>query len=176
MAPVVALIGFMGSGKTTVGRAVADRLDWRFADLDAEIQRRSGRGIREWFAGEGEIAFRRIETLTLDQVLREASVQVDSGVVLALGGGAVTVPASAALVREAALVVYLAVEPAVAWDRVQGSGRPLATTPEAFVALAESRESAYRACADAVVDCGRRAAADIAFEVLVLLTARGVAA
>jgi shikimate kinase len=176
MAPVVALIGFMGSGKTTVGRAVADRLGWRFADLDDEIQRRSARSITEWFSRDGEVAFRRVETHILGQVLKEAAAQEEGGVVLALGGGAVTIAESAAIVREAAFVVSLAVDPCVAWERVRGSGRPLATTEEAFVALAESRESTYRACADAVIECGGRAAADIAVEVLGLLAARGVAA
>ena len=176
MAPVVALTGFMGSGKSTVGRAVARRLAWRFADLDDEIELRSGRSVREWFREEGETAFRAIETRTLGELLQDAAAQEGGGLVLALGGGAVTVTGSAALVRESAFVVYLAVPPRVAWKRVRRSRRPLATDQEAFLALASARESAYLASADAVVECGVRRAADVAAEVVVLLAERGVAA
>ena len=176
MAPVVALTGFMGSGKSTIGLAVASRLAWRFADLDDEIERRSGRSIPEWFREEGETAFRAIEARTLGELLRDAVVQEGGGLVLALGGGAVTAPSSAALVRESAFVVYLAVSPRVAWQRVRRSARPLATDEEAFVALACTRESAYLSSADAVVECGSRCASDLAAEVVGLLAGRGLAA
>ena len=173
MAPVVALTGFMACGKSVVGRAVAERLGWRFADLDAEIQERTGRTVAGWFDREGESAFREVETRTLGEVLREAAMQEGAGLVLALGGGAVTVPASAALVREAAFVVYLAVDAGIAWRRVRGNRRPLATDEESFRSLAAAREGAYLDAADTVVECGERAVAEVAAEVAALVAGRG---
>ena len=176
MAPVVAMTGFMGSGKTKVGRALARRLGWRFTDLDDEIERRSGRAVAEWFRDDGESGFRAIETHVLAVVLDEGTNGEGGGLVLALGGGTVTIADSLSLLRGRAFVVYLAVEPQVAWERVRGSGRPLATDEDTFVALAQTRRSAYLAAADAVVECGGRSVAELAAEVAAVLGERGAAA
>src|SRR6202166_4028997 len=96
---VVCLTGFMGSGKSTVGRMLAAQLAWRFADLDAEIERESGVSISQIFAQKGEAVFREIEHECLERVLHAASAR-NSQLVLALGGGTFAQPRNAALIRE----------------------------------------------------------------------------
>jgi shikimate kinase len=78
----VVLTGFMGSGKTTAGSLLAERLGWRFLDLDHEIERREGRSVPQIFSESGEAHFRRLETATLAALLGQRDV------VIALGGGA----------------------------------------------------------------------------------------
>jgi shikimate kinase len=99
----IVLAGFMGSGKTTVGARLAERLGWRFLDLDREIERRDGRGVPDIFAESGEAHFRRLETAALAELLREPRT------VLALGGGAPEIPANRLLLEQTqhTAVVYL---------------------------------------------------------------------
>lgn len=150
MAPVVALSGFMGSGKTTVGRLVASALGWRFVDLDDEVERRERCPISEIFIRGGEAAFRRIELEVLQGVL--AVQGEDDGLVLGLGGGTLTQAEARTLLATYGTVVYLAVSPEVAWERVRGTGRPLAASWEAFSALFGRREGVYQESADVVID------------------------
>ena len=96
---VVCLTGFMGSGKSTVGRMLASQLAWHFADLDAEIERESGLSISQIFAQKGETVFREIEHECLTRVLGSASAR-NTRLVLALGGGTFTQPRNVALIRE----------------------------------------------------------------------------
>ena len=96
---VVCLTGFMGSGKSTVGRLLAAQLAWYFADLDEEIERESGLSISQIFAQEGEAVFREIEHQCLARVLASASAR-NMRLVLALGGGTFTQPRNAALLRD----------------------------------------------------------------------------
>ena len=99
----IVLTGFMGSGKTTVGRIAAARLGWRFADLDEAIEAAAGRTVPQIFSEQGEPAFRLIETSVLASLLQEA------GVVIALGGGAVTTPENRARMAKSpgTALVYL---------------------------------------------------------------------
>src|SRR5579871_2358329 len=85
---IIALTGFMAAGKSTVGRALAGLLNWRFIDLDSEIERAEGQTIREIFARRGEAAFRRLESETLRAILAGAS----RAAVIALGGGTFVQP------------------------------------------------------------------------------------
>jgi shikimate kinase len=78
----IVLTGFMGSGKTTIGALLAERLGWRFLDLDREIEARDGRTVPQIFSGQGEAHFRRLESATLASLLGQRHV------VIALGGGA----------------------------------------------------------------------------------------
>ena len=96
---MVCLTGFMGSGKSTVGRLLASQLAWHFADLDAEIERESGLSISQIFAQKGEAVFRDIEHQCLERVLGAASAR-DTRSVLALGGGTFAQPRNASLIRE----------------------------------------------------------------------------
>src|SRR2546423_14156771 len=82
----VILVGFMGAGKTSVGRALGDRLGWRFQDLDDRVRAREGRTVAEIFRESGETEFRRVEHAALRELLAET--EVGTPMVLALGGGA----------------------------------------------------------------------------------------
>lgn len=171
MAPsVVALSGFMGSGKTIVGRLVASALGRRFIDLDDEIERRERCTVADVFAREGETGFRRAELGTLEDVL--AGLETDDGLVLALGGGTLTQTQACALLAAMGdvVVVHLQVLADEAWERVRNSGRPLAGSWEAFAALAAEREDAYRESADLVIDTAGLTPAEIAERVVQMVS------
>jgi 3-dehydroquinate synthetase/shikimate kinase len=139
----IALIGFMGAGKTTIGAQVADRIGRLFFDLDREIERSLRRSIPELFRKEGETGFRLIEA---ERTL--ATLRLERPAVLALGGGAVETPAIRKALREHALTVLVDVEVDDAWARVQRTARPLAENLEEFRALYERRQSLYEEAAD----------------------------
>jgi shikimate kinase / 3-dehydroquinate synthase len=141
----LALVGFMGAGKTTLGMQAAERLGRRFVDLDREIERELRRTIPEIFAERGEVEFRIQEQAAALETLRSGPPAV-----VALGGGAVTSPKIREALREHALAVYIEVEPDVAWERARGEGRPLAQEETAFRSLYEERRPLYRETADAV--------------------------
>lgn len=151
--PVAVLVGPMGAGKSTVGRALAADLGVDFCDTDHEIERRAGRTIPEIFAGDGEATFRTMEADVVTDVLSRFR-----GVV-ALGGGAVMTAA----VREALAghpVIYLEIGPDAGFSRVESSSRPLLDHPDPagrYAALLASRTQTYRSVATIVVD-GERAA------------------
>ena len=139
----LALIGFMGAGKTTVGAEVATRLDRPFFDTDREVERREG-PIAELFAFTlGEEIFRERE----EQVAAEL-LAASTPAVVALGGGAVLSAATRERLKANAFTVLLDVEPDVAWERVSGSARPLASVEEQFKALYEERRPLYEESAD----------------------------
>jgi shikimate kinase/3-dehydroquinate synthase len=139
----IALIGFMGAGKTTLGAEVAHRLGRRFVDLDREIARSAEQTIPELFAQRGEAEFRVLEAEATLQALEH-----ERPAVLALGGGAVETRRIQRSLREHALTVWVEVDPALAWERVVGKGRPLARDQESFRALHERRLPLYEECAD----------------------------
>jgi shikimate kinase/3-dehydroquinate synthase len=141
----LALIGFMGAGKSTLGAEVAGRLGRRFVDLDRELEESSGRSVPELFESLGEPGFRALEAEhTIGALLRERPA------VLALGGGAVETPEVREAIGEHALTVLLDVDPETAWERVRGGDRPLARDEERFRALHAERQPLYRECASAV--------------------------
>jgi shikimate kinase/3-dehydroquinate synthase len=136
------LVGFMGAGKSTVGREVAARLGRPFRDVDEEIEAAHG-SISDLFAQRGEAAFRTIEA----EFVRAACGAREPSVV-AVGGGAVE---TRGLLRSLdAFVVHLAVELDTAWARVQGSRRPLARDEAEFRRRYAERQPLYREVADAV--------------------------
>ena len=148
----LALVGFMGAGKTTLGLQVAERLGRRFVDLDHEIERELRQTIPEIFEERGEGEFRVREQEAALEALAERPATV-----VALGGGAVTSPRIRKALREHALTVLVEVEPDAAWERVRGQGRPLAQDESSFRALYEERRPLYREAADAVAGhAGRR--------------------
>jgi len=140
----LALIGFMGAGKSTLGAEVADRLGRPFVDLDRELEAQHRRTISELFAHGGEAHFRVLEAAGAVDALSKAPPAV-----VALGGGA----AESATVRKAlrtnALTVRLEVDFDTAWERVQGGERPLAQDRDAFHALFDRRKGLYESAADA---------------------------
>ena len=119
--PLVILVGLPGSGKTTVGRAVAQALDWPFVDFDEEIQRREGETISEIFRSRGEEGFRALELA----LTRELAGSVET--IVAPGGGWVCQPEAMALLRPASRMIYLRVSPEAAMERMGAflSARPL---------------------------------------------------
>ncbi len=145
---MVALTGYMGAGKTTVGRALATLLRWSFFDLDYEIEQKHKHLIRELFQLHGEAGFREIETDTLRSVLQRAT----DPTVIALGGGTFVRPANADLLRNrGAQVVFLETALEELQERCQAADqhvpqnpRPLAATPETFRALYAQRLPHYR--------------------------------
>jgi shikimate kinase len=147
---VVCLTGFMGSGKSTVGRMLAAQLAWHFADLDAEIERESGLSISQIFAQKGETVFREIEHKSLARVLGTASER-NTRLVLALGGGTFAQPRNAALIRElgepqrGAVVVWLDCSAEDLLQRCVLMGdRPLFRDEASFRTLYEERLPYYR--------------------------------
>ena len=121
---MIALTGFMGSGKTTVGKVLADFLGCPFMDLDDLVVKKAGKSIPDIFAQDGEPAFRELEA----QILRKTVAKyAESTAVLALGGGAVLSPASAALLHEKTVCIYLRATLDTLLERLAGetAGRPL---------------------------------------------------
>lgn len=141
----VALIGFMGAGKSTLGREVAERLGRELVDLDQVIEQQSGRTVPELFA-QGEVAFRVLERGAVRRALRGSAPAV-----LALGGGAIEDEGTRALLRERAVTVLVEVDVDEAWRRSRGGERPLARDEGDFRALYAERDPLYRAAADATV-------------------------
>ena len=131
----LALIGFMGSGKTTAAGTIAGKLGWRAVDADAEIEREAGRSITEIFATDGEPTFRALEERVCLRLLHQ------TGVVVALGGGAVTSPLIRERLRDGSFTVLLDVSPQTAWRRIEQTAgdRPLAAEARGFAELYEAR-------------------------------------
>ncbi len=142
----IVLVGFMGAGKSTVGRLVARRLAWGFEDMDSRIEARAGRTIAAIFEDEGEEAFRaleREEALLLRKLPRR---------VVATGGGAFTRAETREALQERAVTVWLRCDLETALARVPHDGaRPLAGNRDIMRALLAERDSTYR-MADVVVD------------------------
>jgi shikimate kinase/3-dehydroquinate synthase len=135
----------MGAGKSTLGVQVAERIGRSFVDLDREIELGAGATVPEIFERRGEAAFRELEEVAALELLA-----ANRPAVVALGGGAVKSQAIRAALGEHALTVHVEVDPAVAWRRVGGHGRPLAQDEGSFRALYEERQPLYREAADAV--------------------------
>ncbi len=150
----VLLVGMMGSGKSTIGRIVADRMRRPFRDSDEEVERRARRSVPAIFALRGEPAFRAEERAALCSALAS---HVPS--VIAVAGGAVLDPETRSRLRSAGVVVWLDVAPHVLTARVgAGVGRPLLDPDPAGVLerLDALRRPVYRELSDVVVRAGGR--------------------
>lgn len=153
----VYLVGFMGAGKTTVGRALARRLDWRFEDIDACVERAEGRDVAAIFRQSGEPYFRARERQALVDLLPAR------GVVVATGGGTMVDPANRELMSRDGVLAWLDAPFATVADRAPADGRrPLASNRGEMERLYNDRRAAYaaaharfdvsRASVDEVVD------------------------
>lgn len=141
-APGIYLVGFMGSGKTTIGRMYAEEIGWRFADLDDDIEAEQKASISDLFARVGEEQFRRVES----EAIRRRINLICRGLptVLALGGGAFTCEENVALLNDHGTTVWLDVPFEVVRMRVAGSDhRPLARDLERFERLYKERRVLY---------------------------------
>ncbi|MEN8513622.1 MULTISPECIES: shikimate kinase AroK [Burkholderia] len=170
----VFFVGLMGAGKTTVGRAVARRLDRTFFDSDHEIEARTGARIPVIFELEGETGFRDRET----QVIAELTQR--ENIVLATGGGAVLRPENRDCLKSNGIVVYLRANPHDLWLRTRkDKNRPLLQTEDPkgrLEALYEVRDPLYRECADFVIETGRPSVNGLVNMVLMQLELAGVIA
>jgi shikimate kinase len=140
--PGIYLAGFMASGKTTIGRMLAERLGWNFIDLDQEIEAQHGISITEIFDRHGEPEFRRIETEALRARIR--TIQRGHPSVVALGGGAFVQPGNFDLVESNGITVWLDCPLETVRRRVaEPSSRPLARDAQRFEELYHARHAAY---------------------------------
>ncbi len=141
--PAIALVGFMGAGKTTVGRALAERLGWRFADLDDLIQVREGRSIEQIFREQGEAGFRKLERSMVREV---ATAEEPAPMVLALGGGAFPEEVVQEVLREAGIPAVFLDAPVEELFRRSGQPevvRPMRRDREQFSQLYARRRPSY---------------------------------
>src|SRR5262245_54311263 len=119
----ILLVGYRGTGKTTVGRLLAAALGWDFFDADDQIEAAAGRTVADSFAAEGEPGFRDREAAAL------AELCLGANRVIATGGGAVLRPANRELLRRAGFVAWLTAPPAVVWERLQTDPTTAARRP-----------------------------------------------
>ena len=155
----------MGSGKTTVGQLLAQRLGRPFCDSDEMIEARTGHTVRQIFLAQGEPAFRALETT----VLSEALTSTEPNVIAAAGGVVISAQNRNALTHANALVVWLRADPEVLTHRVlTGGHRPLLDdNPEQRLReLLNARESLYREVANIVVDVSSATPEQIADEIM----------
>jgi len=134
----VALVGFMGAGKSTLGPQLAERLRRPFVSVDTAVEERAGTTVSDLFETRGEAAFRELEEETAVELLGRRELSV-----LELGGGGLGSPTTRAALAESAFTLHLEVTPDEAWERVAGSARPLAVDPERFRALYAERHGLY---------------------------------
>lgn len=143
----IVLTGFMATGKTTVGRIVADVLRLKFVDVDSEIAKQEGQSIPKIFASKGETEFRRIEAALC------RSFAEKSGLVIATGGGALINPETLDIMKDSGLVICLWASQEIIRARLSGeTGRPLAADWEAIY---ERRKAAYEAMPYHVTTSGK---------------------
>ena len=158
----IVLMGFMGTGKSEVGRRLAQRLGRSFVDTDQLVEDRAGKRVAAIFADEGEAVFRRFE--------REAVVDAANrkGVVIAVGGGAVLDPENVRQLQDAGILVHLTARPEVVLGRIgDAKSRPLLREdPRGTVArLLAERGPAYAAAADVTVATSERTADEVVGEI-----------
>lgn len=179
---IIYLTGFMGSGKTTVGKALAELLAVPFTDLDSDIEARAGMSIPRIFAERGESGFREEETKALIAAAECFSIigimethMPDRGIpsaVISCGGGIVLSPENRGIMRASGTVVHLSVSAEEAIRRLSGdTGRPLVNgkSPEEIASLLSERLPLYEEAADFAVNTDGREPSDIALEIETLI-------
>ena len=159
----LALIGFMGTGKSAVGKLVAELLHFDFIDTDDLIEKETGQSISEIFEQQGEPAFRKYERDVVNTLVERRNA------VIATGGGLPTDPANLASLKSHALVVCLWASPETILQRVSGqTHRPLLQTPNPVAKIREllaQRAPAYHQ-ADVLIQTGFRSSREVAQQVL----------
>ncbi len=161
---LITLTGFMGSGKTSVGRLVADALGCPFMDLDELIVKKTGRSIPAIFEADGERGFRRLEKQVLEKTVEKYA---ESTAVLALGGGTVTVPGAIGLLQEKTLCIYLQADADTLRTHLEGQreGRPLAG--EGWEQRLADRLPLYEKAAQVTIDTIGLTPEEIADEIII---------
>jgi shikimate kinase len=168
------LVGMMGAGKTTLGKALAQRLGLAFVDMDRVLVEKTGVPVTTIFEIEGEQGFRKRESCAL------AEVAAQGDHVIATGGGAVLAEENRRVMRETGTVVYLRARIESLWERTRhDSARPLLKTPDprgTLERLLTERDPLYREAAHIVVDTGSQSAGTALGRVLAALKAHGALA
>jgi shikimate kinase/3-dehydroquinate synthase len=141
----VALIGFMGAGKSTLGKKAAGRVGRPFVDVDELVEAEADSSVAELFARDGETRFRELEEACARSVLAGPQPSV-----IALGGGAVESPSTREALRAHATTVWIDLSVEAAWERARGTDRPLARDEGRFRELYERRRALYEEAADFV--------------------------
>jgi shikimate kinase len=165
------LIGYRGTGKTTVAELLAAGLGWPWFDTDAEIEHRAGKSIAEIFAADGEPAFRDCESSVL------AELCAGKRQVLALGGGVIVRNQNRELIKSSGKTIWLSADPATLWWRIAADHSTSARRPnltaggglEEIRRILAERLPLYRQSADWVVDTEDKSPADVAAEILALV-------
>lgn len=147
----IVLIGFMGSGKTTVGLKLSWKMKMPVEDTDKLIERREKRTISSIFATDGEAVFRQMETALLEELCESKYERI-----LSVGGGTPVLEANRPLLKKLGRVVYLRIKPETVYERVkEDTGRPLLQCEDPLGRIKElmaKRASAYEECADLIID------------------------
>lgn len=168
----IACVGLPGSGKSTIGRQLARRLDIKFVDSDQVIEQRIGCSIREFFEREGESAFRDLE----ESVIGELTL--NGACVLSTGGGAILRPANRQNLRQRTQTVYLHSTPEEVFRRLRNDqNRPLLQVSDPLVRLKElyqARDPMYRETAHFVVETGRPSVSTLVNMILMQLELAGI--
>lgn len=168
---IISLVGLPGSGKSTVGRQLARRLQLRFSDSDHVIEQRIGCPIREYFEREGETAFRDIEEQVIDELTQQSGV-------LSTGGGAVLRDANRQRLHTRGKVVYLKSTPEELMRRLRhDTQRPLLQVGDPLQRLRElyaARDPLYRETAHFVIDTGRPSVATLVNMIVMQLELAGI--
>jgi shikimate kinase len=140
--PGIFLVGFMGCGKTTVGRRLSRELGWTFVDLDHDIETQAGCSIAEIFDRSGETAFRQMEHDAL--LKRSKEIKRGRPLVVSLGGGAFVQTFNAGLIDSSGISIWLDCPLEIIRARLEGNDqRPLARDPQKLKQLFQKRRSAY---------------------------------
>lgn len=170
--PLYSLVAMPGGGKSTVGRNLARQIHQEFVDSDAEIERRIGCSIREYFEREGEERFRDIEQDVIGELTSRAQG------VLATGGGAVLREANRNALRERSTVIYLRSSPEELFRRLRhDSHRPLLQVPDPLRRLRDlysERDPLYRQTAHFVIETGRPSVTTLVNMILMQLELAGL--
>ena len=161
----MALFGFMGVGKTAVGRTLSERTGLEYVDLDSEIAKRKGKTIPRIFEEEGEAGFRAVEM----EVTREVAGR--NGQVISCGGGTVLDPENVASLRRSSVMVLLTAEPRVILERVgeEGDLRPLLMVEDKLGKiehLLNARLPRYLEVADLILDTSEMTPEEAAVEII----------
>jgi shikimate kinase len=164
----VALVGYRGTGKSTVGRILAERLEWRFADADHEVEARAGRPIARIFAEDGEAGFRDLE----EQVLADLTALPNT--VIATGGGAILRSVTRDRLRSFGLVVWLTADAGTLAKRLARDPRRLEIRPaltsvgtlDEIADVLAARLPHYREVADLEIGTAGRSCREVAEAVI----------
>jgi len=146
----IVLIGFMGSGKSTVGKLLANKLGLRFVDTDRLVEKKVGKRIKEIFKNEGEEKFRAFESEVIEEVSKYENQ------VISCGGGAVLNPDNVSILKENGVLIYLKASAFILFERLHGTDtRPLlnvASPRDKVNELLAARQSLYEKVTDILID------------------------